>query len=813
MVLVAAVLGLWGGLGAVRGAAPATAQAALGWPQFRGGPAHAGSDLTGSRITPVNVSTLAKAWGPKPGGGVSSPAVVGGVVYSGSGDHDVHAFDASNGTELWSTSIGTTNPSSPAVTGGVVYIGSLDHRLYALDAADGRVLWTGQTGDEIDASPVVSGGVVYVSSHDGRLYAFDARGGLGCSGAPKLCQPMWTAATLGPITSTAAVVDGVVYVGSDRLYAFDGAGATGCTGTPRVCSPLWTGTTGSIDSSPAVAGGVVYVGSNDQKLYAFDAAATTGCAGSPKVCAPLWTGATGGAAFSSPAVAGGVVYVGSFDKRLYAFDAGGVTGCSGAPKSCVPLWTSEALSDLVISSPAAVGGLVFLGEGAGGRGVLAFDAAGTTGCSGTPKVCAPVWAGAMPAGVRSSPAVAGSMVYAGSDDGTITAVAVPEPLDLAGGRFNPVGPARILDTRNGTGGSSAPIGPGATRNVPLSGRGGVPATGVSAVVVNVTATQPSAASYLTIHPSGSGRPVASNLNFGPGQTVANLSVVPVGTSGSIDVFNAAGTTHLVVDIVGWLGIDGALGGSRYNATPPARIFDTRGGAGGGAAELGPGATAKVFVRGRGGLPVAGMTSVLLNVTATQPTVGGYLTVHPSGSGRPLASNLNFGPGQTVANLTVVPVGPDGSIDVFNASGATHVIVDAVGWFGADGAPAGARHNPTGPARIVDTRIGTGTAPLPVGAGATRVLRVTGRGGVPVGDVYGVVLNVTATQPSAGGYLTVYASMMPQPNTSNLNFAPGQTAANLVVVPLGPEGTINVFNATGTTHLVIDVVGWLAVGSS
>src|SRR6059058_3549616 len=129
-----------------------------------------------------------------------------------------------------------------------------------------------------------------------------------------------------------------MYVGSfdGKFYAFDAAGKTGCSGTPATCAPLWTATTGAeVSSSPAVVNGVVYIGSTqpDNKLYAFDAAGETGCSGTPKTCAPLWTATTGGAVNSSPAVVNGVVYVGSDDNKLYALDAAGNTNCLGTPKT------------------------------------------------------------------------------------------------------------------------------------------------------------------------------------------------------------------------------------------------------------------------------------------------------------------------------------------------------------------------------------------------------------------------------------------------------------------------------------------------
>jgi outer membrane protein assembly factor BamB len=170
----------------------------------------------------------------------------------------------------------------------------------------------------------------------------------------------------------------VVYVGSEdkKLYAFSAAaGSTNCTGTPPVktCTPLWTGATGSIigDSSPAVANGLVDVGSFDNKLYAFSAAAgSTNCTttGTPPVttCTPLWTGATGFSIRSSPAVANGVVYVGSADTKLYAFGAAaGSTNCttSGTPPvtTCTPLRT-VATANQVNSSPAVANGVVYVGS-------------------------------------------------------------------------------------------------------------------------------------------------------------------------------------------------------------------------------------------------------------------------------------------------------------------------------------------------------------------------------------------------------------------------------------------------------------------
>jgi outer membrane protein assembly factor BamB len=342
--------------------------------------------------------------------------------------------------------------------------------------ASGSVVlnWTGTTAT--DGSPAVANGVVYGSGRD--LYAFDAAGSTNCSGSPKSCAPLWRASPAGPNDDFGdpAVVGGVVYVpsvdpgdGADAVYAFDAAGSTNCSGSPKTCAPLWTAPTGGdVFSPPTVAGGVVYVASDDGNLYAFDAAGNTNCSGSPKTCGPLWTGSLIGTNqnHTSPAVAGGVVYVaiaavevtGEEFSGLLAFDAAGNTNCSGTPKTCNSLWGASLSNNFVVSSPAAAGGVVYVGDGdgklhafdaangtrlwiapIGGSGapsiasspavangvvyvgskdnkLYAFDAAGSTNCSGSPKTCAPLWTVTTGDRIVSSPAVANGVVYVGSFD-------------------------------------------------------------------------------------------------------------------------------------------------------------------------------------------------------------------------------------------------------------------------------------------------------------------------------------------------------------------------------------------------------------
>ncbi|HUR23729.1 MAG TPA: hypothetical protein VMZ73_07650, partial [Acidimicrobiales bacterium] len=193
-------------------------------------------------------------------------------------------------------------------------------------------------------------------------------------------------------------------------------------------------------------------------------------------------------------------------------------------------------------------------------------------------------------------------------------------------------------------------------------------------------------SYLTVWPSGSSRPQASNLNFIQGQTVPNLVIARVGVDGKISIYNNLGTVDVVADTQGYFAAPVSappLPGSVYFPANPARILDTRiglGTPGGAQGQLGSPATIDLQVTGQGGVP-ANATAVVLNVTAADsPGPDSYLTVYPTGTVRPLASNLNFVAGQTIPNLVIAKIGAGGKVTIYNNLGSTVVVADVQGWF-------------------------------------------------------------------------------------------------------------------------------------
>lgn len=356
---------------------------------------------------------------------------------------------------VWSTKLGDKILSSPAVVGGVVYVGSREKvqmrtegtrithvemgALNAVNAKTGKLLWkyVGTSSDPmgwVDSSPAVAGGVIYFCARDGYLYAVTTQGHL-----------KWKYHCKGTNMSSPLVLNGVVYFGSGfpnkEVFAVDAA-----TGKPK-----WKFETGQmVYSSPAASEGIVYIGSDDGKFYALQAQT-----GSKK-----WAyDTTGGVYFSSPMVANGIAYCvpGDYDKNIYAVNAstgktiwkvssdstnnyvcspalgdGVVYAGTGMPqqklyaldlKNGKEKWNTllgSTTGQMFTSSPAVSGKVLFVGAGAANSGepgsgrILALDAA-------TGKI-----RGEIPTdeAVVSSPAISNGMLFVGSLGGTLYGVSV-----------------------------------------------------------------------------------------------------------------------------------------------------------------------------------------------------------------------------------------------------------------------------------------------------------------------------------------------------------------------------------------------------
>jgi Cysteine-rich secretory protein family len=230
-----------------------------------------------------------------------------------------------------------------------------------------------------------------------------------------------------------------------------------------------------------------------------------------------------------------------------------------------------------------------------------------------------------------------------------------------GASFAPIAPQRIFDSRSGAAGQSY--------SMPLAGVVGDDAV---AVAINLTATQPGAAGYLAAYPCGGTVPLVSNVNYTAGQTIPNSAIVPIGANRSICVFSST-PAHVIVDLSGAFG----SGGAALTPVVPARLLDTRAGTGGWFGPLGHTQAVNLGVAGRAGVP-GNAVAVVLNVTVTDTLGAGYLTVYPCGGPVPVASNLNFMPGDTRANLVTVQLGANGDVCFYSYSRAS-VIADITGY--------------------------------------------------------------------------------------------------------------------------------------
>jgi hypothetical protein len=195
------------------------------------------------------------------------------------------------------------------------------------------------------------------------------------------------------------------------------------------------------------------------------------------------------------------------------------------------------------------------------------------------------------------------------------------------------------------------------------------------VSLNITVTEPEAEGFITVYPCGT-RPLASSLNFVANQTISTSVTSPVSVDGEICIYSSA-MTNLIADAFGWF-----VQGSGVTPVGPTRLVDTRAASPQGTISVKQkkyGATdeLRLPLNGVAGLPNNDIGTVQLTVTATNPNTSGFITVYPCGT-LPLASNLNYTTGQTVAVSVTTQVSGDGEVCIYS-SASTDVIVDINGW--------------------------------------------------------------------------------------------------------------------------------------
>jgi serine protease inhibitor ecotin len=378
-----------------------------------------------------------------------------------------------------------------------------------------------------------------------------------------------------------------------------------------------------------------------------------------------------------------------------------------------------------------------------------------------------------------------------------------------GPTYHALTPARVLDSRDGTGGVWTPFSSHVARTFGVAGHGGVPSN-ATAVTGNLTVTQQTSLGYLYIGPNAMNNPTSSTLNFPLGDDRANAVTVALGAGGTLSVTYAAvpgATAQVIFDVTGYFTPD--TSGAKYVPLTPARILDSRDGTGGVWTPFSSHVARTFGVTGHGGVP-SNATAVTGNLTVTGQTAPGFLYIGPNAANNPTSSTLNFPLGDDRANAVTVALGGGTLSATYAAStlGPTaQVIFDVTGYFVPDS--TGATYHALTPARVLDSRDGTGGVWTPFSSHVARTFGVSGHGGVPA-NATAVTGNLTVTQQTSLGYLYIGPNAMNNPTSSTLNFPTGDDRANAVAVALGAGGTLSVTYAAvpgATAQVIFDVTGY------
>jgi hypothetical protein len=370
----------------------------------------------------------------------------------------------------------------------------------------------------------------------------------------------------------------------------------------------------------------------------------------------------------------------------------------------------------------------------------------------------------------------------------------PGPLGGASSRLQAVAPHRLLRPTR--------MAPNSRRDVVVAGRGGVPTSNVDAAVLAVTVGRATSSGGLAVVASGATSPDEPSLKFAKGKPRSAVVVAPLGSDGSVSLVNQSpGSMHVRMSVEGWFDASGNQATGQVTAVRAGRIVDTRAGIGGPRGRMKPGATRRVVVTGRHGVPTSGVSGVWLDLVASHATGHGRLTVYPAGHKRPSTSALDYTSRRTVSTLVLATVGRRGAVLIHNRGARTDLTATVVGWVDNGSNAADDRYRAVTPATLYAARH--------VGAGDRRRVQVTGRGGVPSSGVRAVMVQVEADRPTGDGSVAIWPSGHKPSFPSTVKYWRRSGAAQTALVAIGKKGRITLVNHAAGTGLRITIVGYFA----
>ncbi|OKI25741.1 hypothetical protein A6A25_32650 [Saccharothrix sp. CB00851] len=389
--------------------------------------------------------------------------------------------------------------------------------------------------------------------------------------------------------------------------------------------------------------------------------------------------------------------------------------------------------------------------------------------------------------------------------GSLLSAPAPALADATGkgGDFVPLSsPTRAVDTRNGTGGVTGVRGTGTTTVFTLAGIAGVPATGATAVLVDVTPIAPTAATQLALWADGVPRPSAfTTISVrASSPPISTTALVPLSANGKFQLYNSAGSVHVVIDVHGYFTSTAGSGRGGFVPVPQSVLFDTTTGIG--VPDAAIPARSSLTVQVTGGSVPANANAVYLNVVVSGVSSSSWLRATPEGGSAAQGTSIDFERGVATSSGLVVKPSTGGRVTFHNASSGTiELRAHTYGYFNAT-STEGAGYRPA-TARVIN---GSELAP-----NAWLDVQVAGLLGTPAKGVAAVALNLTAGTPTGWGYFRAWPLGAPEPSTSSFDhFSPNVTRSDMALVEPGVEGRIRIKNvSTGTVRLFVDVQGWFA----
>jgi hypothetical protein len=404
--------------------------------------------------------------------------------------------------------------------------------------------------------------------------------------------------------------------------------------------------------------------------------------------------------------------------------------------------------------------------------------------------------------------------------------AIPWGAGGAGNYYPLARQVRFMDTRTGQGAPKARLAAGRTVHLQITNRGGVPASGVSAVVLNLTAVAPSATTSLTAYATGARRPTGQSLWADAHSVLDSNVTVSLGSGGRVDITNTgSGSTDVVVDVYGYYAADTSVvadhgeGGqfANYDFSGPVRIVDTREGSG---AKVAPGDIFQVPVEFNEPFNEH-VTAVALSVTALGGTAAGGFSIYGTGDfTKPANASVHFTKNSLTQNLVIVPVtdkfdpniGDNQPYIAFANPGkaSAHILIDVVGFYDDNTVPFQSRYVPfsTVP-RLVDSSKGIG---IPADLHVSQAAIDPGTH-ADLNETFTMNLGLTAARPTKTTSLTIWPAVpadlggpVPIPGAGRVQAPAGKVTVSTVMPATGLDNLMTIFNFIGSVSVRVDAQG-------